>query len=197
LDGYHLEKVWDPVTRIWHWALALSVTVGWLLGEYRTFSTMQWHFYCGYATAGLVLFRYFWGLVGPQPVRLAALFPSLTSLLRYACTLFTRTPSGVPGHNPFGALSVIAILLALTAQVSTGLFAEDDGLFFEGPLASLISAKIVLKMTSLHHLFAKVVLTLVVLHLSAISFYFVYKRENLISPMLRGWKLVRNKSEIK
>ena len=195
LEGYHLEKIWDPVTRIWHWALAASVISGWVLGEYRTFSTMQWHIYCGYVTAGLILFRYLWGAVGPHPARFKALLPSPASAYAYAKTLFSRTPSGTPGHNPLGALSVLAILLTLTAQVCTGLFAEDDGLFFEGPFASLVTSKTVLKMTSLHNLFAKAVLALVALHVSAIGFYLLYKRENLVSPMISGWKVVRNKTE--
>ena len=54
----------------------------------------------------------------------------------YVRQIGRRRPSGVAGHNPIGALSVIAMVLALSAQVVTGLFSEDDALFFSGPLAS-------------------------------------------------------------
>ena len=158
---------------------------------------MQWHFYCGYVTAGLIVFRYFWAFVGPAPVRASSLLPRYQAIRSYLPTLLNRQPSGSPGHNPIGSLSVIAIVAVLTFQVATGLFAEDDGLFFEGPLASLVSSKTVRSMTSLHHLSAKLVIALVALHLGAILFYLLYKRENLITPMLTGWKLVRTNKDKK
>ena len=192
MEGYRREAVWDPVTRLWHWVLAASVITGWLLGEFRTFSIMQWHIWLGYLTGGLLLFRYAWGWIGPTPIRHRTLFASLLDIPAYLRNVGRRQPSGVPGHNPIGALSVIAVVLALTAQVVTGLFSEDDALFFSGPLAAEVSSDIVGMMTGYHHLFAEVVLVLVVLHVAAILFYLVWKRENLVTPMLNGWKWVKD-----
>ena len=194
MDGYRRERVWDPVTRAWHWVLATSVITGWALGEFRDFSIMQWHIYCGYLTGALLLFRYVWGWIGPTPVRHRTLFASLPQIPAYARHVGRRRPSGVPGHNPVGALSVIAMVLALTAQVVTGLFSEDDALFFSGPLASEVSSDVVVTMTGYHHLFAEVVLVLIGLHVAAILFYLVWKRENLITPMLNGRKWVKERA---
>ena len=191
MEGYRREAVWDPVTRLWHWVLAVSVITGWSLGEFRNFSIMQWHIYFGYLTGALLVFRYAWGWAGPAPVRHRTLFASLRDTPAYLRRVGTRRPSGVSGHNPVGALSVIAMVLALTAQVVTGLFSEDDALFYSGPLASEVSSATVTMMTGYHNLFAKVVLVLVVLHLAAILFYFVWKRENLVAPMLHGRKWVK------
>ena len=193
MEGYRREAVWDLVTRLWHWALAASVVAGWSLGEFRTFSVMQWHIYLGYLTGCLLLFRYVWGFAGPEPIRHRTLFSSLRGLPGYVRKVGHRRPSGTPGHNPLGALSVIGMVLALTAQVLTGLFSEDDGLFFSGPLASEVSSDTVLLMTGYHNLFAKVVLALVGLHVAAILFYLAWKRENLILPMLNGRKWVRKR----
>ena len=194
MEGYRREAVWDPVTRLWHWALAASVITGWSLGEFRTFSVMQWHIYLGYLTGCLLIFRYVWGFVGPAPIRHRTLFASLRGLPAYVRQVGRRQPSGTPGHNPLGALSVIAMLLALTAQALTGLFSEDDGLFFSGPLASEVSSDTVLMMTGYHNLCARVVLALVALHVAAILFYLVWKRENLVTPMLNGRKWVKGKN---
>ena len=191
MEGYRREAVWDPVTRLWHWVLAASVITGWSLGEFRNFSIMQWHIYFGYLTGALLVFRYAWGWAGPAPVRHRTLFASLRDIPAYLRRVGARRPSGVSGHNPVGALSVIAMVLALTAQVATGLFSEDDALFYSGPLASEVSSATVTMMTGYHNLFAKVVLVLVVLHLAAILFYFVWKRENLVAPMLHGRKWVK------
>ena len=194
MEGYRREVVWDPVTRLWHWLLAASVITGWTLGEFRTFSIMQWHIYLGYLTGGLLVFRYVWGWVGPAPIRHRTLFASLRDIPAYLRRLGSRQPSGVAGHNPVGALSVILMVLALTAQVVTGLFAEDDALFFSGPLASEVSSDTVETMTSVHHLFSNIVLVLVALHVAAILFYQVWKRENLVLPMLNGRKWVKDRS---
>ena len=192
-DKYHTIPVWDLTTRLWHWALALSVTTGWVLGEYRSFSTIEWHFYCGYLTGTLVAFRYAWGFVGPQPIRFGTLLASTRDVFSYLTTIGRREPSGLKGHNPLGALSVLALILALTVQVTTGLFAEDDGLFSAGPLASEVSGSVVRQMTQIHHIGARVILVLVALHLAAIVFYAFYKRENLVGAMLSGRKLVRRR----
>ena len=193
MKGFRREQVWDAPTRLWHWALAASVIAGWCLGEFRTFSVMQWHIYLGYLTGALLVFRYVWGFVGPEPVRHRTLFASLRDLPAYLRRVGQRRPSGAPGHNPLGALAVIAMLLALTAQVLTGLFSEDDGLFFSGPLASEVSSAAVRTMTGYHNLIAKAVLALVGLHVAAILFYLLWKRENLVTPMLNGWKWVRRR----
>ena len=91
------------------------------------------------------------------------------------------------GHNPAGAWSVILMLLALLAQAATGLFANDD-ISTEGPLAKLVSKALSDRITGMHHLNVKLLLALIGLHLSAIAFYFFYKRENLVKPMLTGFK---------
>ncbi len=188
------QKVWDLPTRLFHWALVGSVATGWLLGEFRTFSTMNWHFYMGYTTAGLIVLRIVWGMIGAQPSRLSALFPAPRQLIVYIRALGQREPGGAPGHSPLGALSVLAMLAALVVQIISGQFAEDDGLFSAGPLASYVEPAMVLKMTAIHSMSSWVVLGLIVLHVAAIIFYKVWKRENLTRAMITGWKTVRVRS---
>ena len=191
----HYETVWSPIIRTWHWLLVVSVVSGWLLGEFRTFSVMQWHIYMGYTTGMLLLLRILIGFWGTGPVTFRAILSSTTQLKSYLPGILLREPSGAKGHNPLGAISVIVILLLLTAQVLTGLFAEDDALFFEGPLVALISDSIVRKMTYFHHLGARAVLIIVTIHISAILFYLIWKKENLISAMMTGRKLVVKRTE--
>ena len=191
MEGFRREAVWDPLTRVWHWVLAASVIAGWLLGEFRTFSLMQWHIWLGYLTGFLLLFRLVRGAIGPRPIRYRTLFATLRDLPSYLRGFGRRQPSGRPGHNPLGVLSIVAIVLALSIQVLSGLCSEDDGLFFSGPLAGLLPSEVVGRMTGIHHLFAKVVLVLVGMHVAAVLFYLVWKREDLVTPMLSGWKWVK------
>ena len=194
---YQYKNIWDPFIRCWHWLLVISVVTGWLLGEFRTFSVMQWHIYCGYVTGLLLLLRIVWGFWGPQSVRFSALTVRFKDLVHYSKTVFRREPSATAGHNPLGALSVVIMLSVLCVQVITGLFSEDDGLFYSGPFASMLSSSMIVKMTALHNYFSRLVLVFVLLHIAAVLFYLIWKRENLITAMISGRKLVErsNSSE--
>src|SRR5690606_7188000 len=103
-----------------------------------------------------------------------------------AATLrYLRAPRRMAGHNPLGAWSVLALLLAVGVQTTTGLFATD-GIFTEGPLASRISGQLSDQLTAIHHANEIVILALVGLHLLAIVFYALVKRQHLTAPMLTG-----------
>jgi cytochrome b len=195
LQGYQQEKIWDPVTRLWHWVLMLAVSIGWSFGKFMSFDNIQWHFYLGYLVLGLMLFRYLWGFIGPAPVRYPALLPTLGTLLAYLRQIGQRKPSGTPGHNPLGSISVILILVSITAQAVTGLFIVSDDFFESGPLASYVSEATVNRLTWWHHLNADFILVLVVLHVGAILFYLLWKKENLVKPMISGWKWVKRDTD--
>ncbi|MDF1644952.1 MAG: cytochrome b/b6 domain-containing protein [Pseudomonadales bacterium] len=193
MKGFQLEKVWDRVSRLWHWVLVLTICISWWLGEYMEFDTIDWHFYVGYVVLGLMGFRFFWGFVGPSPIRFRALIPTPSQAIQYLKRIGHRQPSGSPGHNPIGSLSVIAMLVSITMQAVTGMFIESDDFFESAPLAAYVSDETMGLLTWWHHLNAKIILVLVCLHLLAILFYLIWKKENLIKPMITGWKWVRTK----
>jgi len=192
---YAKERVWDLPTRLFHWALVISVSAGWYLGEEMTFSTIEWHMWLGYATGGLIAFRIVWGIVGPPSARLSALFPSPGEVRDYLAHVFDRRPSGVAGHNPLGSLSVLALLATLFVQVGTGLFSESDDFFDGGPFASAVPDSVVRLCNEVHEISSGVLLTLIGLHVAALLFYLVWKGENLIRPMVTGMKLVRRRND--
>jgi cytochrome b len=192
LGDLHRVKIWDPVTRLWHWVLAIVVMLGWSFGKFMSFSTIQWHFYCGYTIIGLLIFRYLWGFAGPAPVRYRALLPTPTRTFAYLKEFGKRNPSGSPGHNPLGSLSIIAMMLLLTAQATSGLFIVSDDFFESAPLAHLVSDAVSNRLTWWHKLISKFILVVVGLHVIAIFYYLLWKKENLIKPMITGWKWVRS-----
>ncbi|MEQ9694780.1 cytochrome b/b6 domain-containing protein [Shimia sp. SDUM112013] len=189
-EGVSREKIWDIGTRLFHWALVICVVAAWGLGKFGP-NIMTLHFYFGYAVIALLVFRILWGLVGPAPVRFVNFIYGPGKTLKYAATLKDRKPSYWPGHNPIGALSVFAILAILIAQVSTGLFADPDDYINVGPLADMVSSGTNRTATRLHNQMSTVILLLVLLHVAAILFYKRFKGENLVTPMITGWKLVR------
>jgi len=194
LKGYQQINIWDPVTRLWHWALVFSVVIGWSFGRFMDFDTVTWHFYLGYCTGGLILFRCCWGIFGPKPIRFSSLINSTRDTVDYLKHFLSRKPSGTAGHNPVGSLSVIAMILLLGTQAATGLFVESDDFFESGPLAAYASEDIIRRMTWIHRQLADWILVIVALHVSAILFYLIWKKENLIKPMISGWKWVEKGS---
>ena len=82
-----------------------------------SFDTIQWHFYLGYLTLGLMVFRYLWGFVGPATGTLCVHCCRHPAICWNICAMLDNAqPSGTAGHNPLGSMSVILMLLAITAQ---------------------------------------------------------------------------------
>lgn len=184
----HTVRVWDLPTRLFHWGLALCV-IGLIITGNVGGNAMVWHGRLGYTVLTLLLFRFAWGLAGGHWSRFSSFLYGPSSIVAYLRGQ-GRAEHSV-GHNPLGMLSVLALLLILLAQVGSGLFADDE-IAFTGPLAGLVSGDWVSQATSYHKKVGKLILiALVVLHLGAIAFYKLVKKQNLVRPMIVGDKTVQ------
>lgn len=191
-DRAHRERIWDPALRAFHWTLAALVVANWLLGKFGP-TDMTLHFWLGYAVIALLLFRLVWGFVGPAPARFAQFVRGPRAVLAYAREMIRPRPTHWPGHSPVGALAVLAMLAVLIGQVTTGLFADPDDYINVGPLASQVSSATSRAALRWHHRGADLILILVLLHWAAVLFYRLWKREDLVRPMITGWKWVRRR----
>jgi cytochrome b len=176
--------VWDIPVRFFHWTLVLLIGFSWLSGEMEW---MDWHFYSGYAALTLVLFRVLWGFVGSTHARFSDFLYGPGALIAYVRTLPSRTAAKFAGHNPLGGISVVMVLLCVLVQAGTGMFANDD-ILYEGPLYKHVSKELSDLLTTIHKYNFNVLLTLIVVHVSAVLYYLLYKSENLIKPMFTGRK---------
>lgn len=191
-DANTLKKVrvWDVPVRLFHWCLVLTI-IGLFITAKLGGNYMNWHVKLGYTALGLISFRLIWGVIGNRFARFATFIRPPGSVWRYLRGLIGRR--GVPeqhflGHNPMGALSVIALLGSALFQAISGLFANDD-IAIEGPYFALISKELSDKITGWHKLNSDLLLLLIGLHLIAIASYFYFKKDNLIRPMFTGDKL--------
>ncbi len=182
----HKIRIWDAPTRVFHWAL-VSCFAGLIITGKTGGNAMEWHFRLGYLTASLLLFRLVWGFVGGRWSRFSSLDLSPRAMIDHLNG--RKTLESTAGHNPLGALSILAMLLFLFAQVGTGLFTEDIGGEVFGPLSGLVS-KASVKLASGYHkeVGATLLLLLATLHLLAVMFYYARKKDNLIWPMFTGDK---------
>lgn len=177
-------RIWDLPTRVFHWGLVLCV-VGLVVTGKIGGEAMVWHFRLGYFVLTLLLFRLVWGFVGGHWSRFAVFLVGPAGILRY---LQGRSVSPSAGHNPLGALSVLALLGFAMLQVATGLISDDE-IATAGPLAQMVAGAWVSKGTYYHAAIGQYVLyVLVLLHIAAMVFYRFKRKENLVPAMWHGDK---------
>ena len=179
-------KVWDLPVRIFHWALVLAVSGAYLTHE-AGIEYFKYHLWCGYAVVILVSFRVLWGVVGTYHARFWNFVRNPIHTLRYGVALLRNKETHYSGHNPLGAWMVIILLIALLAQGVTGLFGNDEILNF-GPLYGYVSNDLSLKLTSIHRQLFDLLAAATAVHVLAVLFHLVIKKENLIRAMFTGRK---------
>lgn len=169
--------IWDLPTRLFHWTLVGLIAFSWWSAEEHY---DDWHIWSGLAVLTLLVFRILWGLVGSSTARFANFVRGPTAVSRY----LRGTWRGI-GHNPIGALSVIALLGLLAVQVGLGLIASDEDGLMQGPLVQLVSFDTAEAAAELHETLFNVLLGLIGLHVGAILFYRL-RGKNLLGPMITG-----------
>jgi cytochrome b len=155
--------VWDLPIRLFHWLLAALIGFSWWsVHNHHT----DWHIWSGCAILTLLIFRLLWGFVGSSTARFASFVRGPRSVGAYLRGAWT----GI-GHTPLGALSVVALLLAVAIQVGLGLVSQDEDGIYAGPLSRLVSSDTSDAARDIHELWFNVVLGLIVLHVAAILIY--------------------------
>jgi len=164
--------VWDAPVRAFHWLMVLSFA-----GAYLTAESERWrlaHVTLGYTMAGLVAFRIVWGLFGTRHARFATFVRGPRAVSRYLGSLLQGRPEQHVGHNPAGALAIVALLslaIAVTAS-GWGTYNEVAGDWLE----------------ELHEVAANVMLAIVGVHVAAVLLSSWMHRENLVGAMISGRK---------
>ena len=184
MSGAGEYPVWDLPVRVTHWSLVVLVALQYASGEYELFD-LEWHLVLGQVTLMFVLFRVLWGLFCSDNARFGHFLRGPRAVLRHAKGLFKRTPAARAGHNPLGGWSALLLLVLLSVQCATGLFASDD-VATAGPLADAVSDRTVRLLTRWHKYGEKALLVLIGLHLAGVAWHALYKREALVRPMLKG-----------
>lgn len=171
--------VWDLPVRLFHWSIVVLIGLSWWSAEK---SLDRVHFWSGYGLLFLLLFRILWGFAGSSTARFAGFVRGPAAVAAYLRNGQQRQA----GHSPLGALSVIAMLLALLVQVASGLIQFDEDDFIEGPLAGLVSYDTAVRAHDVHEVNFNILLGLIALHLLAVAYYHFVRGRSLVRPMLTG-----------
>jgi cytochrome b len=175
--------VWDPFVRISHWTVVVAFTVAYLIEE----DPLIVHVWAGYVVGVLVLARIVWGFVGSPHARFADFVYAPATALGYVLDLLRFRGTRYLGHSPGGGYMVILLLIFLAATVVTGLvvYGGDQQ---AGPLAGMFTKTFGESFEEVHEVIANITLALIFFHVSAVLLASFVHRENLVRPMVTGYK---------
>lgn len=164
--------VWDAPVRVFHWLM-----VACFVGAYLSAESERWrlvHVTLGYTMAGLVAFRVAWGFVGTRHARFSSFVRGPTAVAGYLRALVGGRPDPGAGHNPAGALAILALLVMTVVVTAAGWATYNDvgGGWTE----------------DLHEGAANAMLALVGVHVVGVVLASWLHRENLIGAMVTGRK---------
>lgn len=165
-------RVWDPLVRLFHWSLVAGVVLAWATSE----TGRDMHEPVGWFVLALLGLRLAWGLVGPRYARFSQFVPGPRSVLRYAAQVLRGRAPRYLGHNPLGALMVLALLADLLATGASGWLMTTDAFFGSEALEEV------------HEALAAALAPLVALHVAGVLVTGRHQRENLVRAMLTGRK---------
>jgi cytochrome b len=164
--------VWDAPVRVFHWLAVLCFA-----GAYLTAEADRWrlvHVTLGYTLAGLVAFRLVWGFIGTRHARFADFVRAPREAVAHLRLLLAGRPARHTGHNPAGALAILALLALAIGVTLTGWMTQADG-----------SGE---RFEETHELVANLMLVLVGVHVAAVLLSSRLQGENLVKAMFTGRK---------
>ena len=164
--------VWDLPVRVFHWLMVASFAGAWLTAESERWR--QAHVTLGYTMAGLVAFRLVWGLIGTRPARFSGFVRGPLAAARYVGAVLRGRAEHHTGHNPAGALAIVALLLLAIVVSATG-WANFNDLGGHS-------------MEEVHEAAANIMIALVAVHLAGVAVGSWAHRENLVRAMITGRK---------
>lgn len=164
--------VWDKVVRIFHW----TIVTGFMLDMFVLAEGKTPHRWVGYVILAAIAVRLVWGFIGTPHARYNDFIPMPKRVVGYVKSLMKGTEPRYVGHNPAGALMIIALVVMLLTCCITGWMQGLDR--FWG----------VEWLQQLHELTANGIMALAVVHVLAAIIESFRHKENLIKSMVTGRK---------
>ena len=164
--------VWDRFIRLFHWTLVSCVVIDYTVLDDGN-AVHQW---LGYLAAALVVARVVWGFIGTPHARFSDFFPTVTRIRQHIEGMLSGSPERHDGHNPLGALMILALMTLVLAVGLTGWMQTLDAFWGEEWLQDL------------HEHAANLLIALAMVHALAAIVMGRLERTHLIRAMFTGVK---------
>lgn len=165
------QPVWDPLVRLFHWTVVIGCFANFILEEGKLA-----HRWIGYAVGIALVIRLVWGFIGTQHARFADFVPSAEALRSYIRDSLLFREARFVGHNPLGAVMILALMTLLGLIAFSGWMTTWD-VFYR-----------VKWVKEVHEAFANLLLPLVGLHVLGVLYGSLRHGENLAKAMITGLK---------
>ncbi len=176
--------VWDRATRLFHWTLVVLVLVSIVTGGEEGWNFAA-HVISGHLILLLILFRWIWGFLGSPRSRFTDFVKPPGTVLAYARGFLRGRPTRAAGHNPLGALMVLAFLIVIPLIVVTGIAnAQDEGFGLVSPLARFVPAGL----GDFHEALVWLLYAMILAHVAAVFVDWWLTGDNLVAAMFTGRK---------
>lgn len=164
--------VWDLPVRVFHWLIVLCFAGAYLTAERESWRLV--HVTLGYTMAGLVLFRLLWGFMGTRYARFSNFIRGPRAVAAYLGSMLRGRTEHHTGHNPAGALAIVALLGLALAVTAAGwaTFQDLGGEWLE----------------EVHEAAANIMLGVVGLHIAGVLLASWTHHDNLVAAMITGRK---------
>ncbi len=173
-EGARIVRVWDPLVRLIHWALALTILLnGAILDE----DGMP-HEWIGYLAVALIAIRLLWGIVGTRNAGFTAFPPSIGRAKVHLRSILAGKSVVHLSHNPLGALMVYNLWLTVLALGVTGYMMTTTTFFGMEWVEEA------------HELFFGWLMISVGLHVAGVAFDTWWSGVNLVRAMVDGKKRI-------
>lgn len=169
--------VWDMPTRIGHWLLVTAFILSFMTGDGEEWRLV--HVAAGYAVAGIIAFRIFWGVAGTRYARFTSFLFSPRAVFTYLGDLLKGKSGHWVGHNPAGSYAIYILILLGLATTASGfaVYTEIGGEWVE----------------EAHDVLSYTMLGMVCFHVLGVVVSSLMHHENLVRSMIDGYK--QGKSE--
>lgn len=198
----HPHRVFDPLLRLLHWAIALSVVL--LIAtsqladgfEHGPYETIFWnlHILIGYTLTAGLLTRLLWSLAGPVSARWRDLWHPAVWKDSLRNVRLPRTHRA--GHDPLASLGYLFAYGVMALMVVTGLgLAASE--FQTGPLAGWLGNVAWLEdvLEGPHEFGFSLMLGFIGLHLAALVFH-QWRGERVAQSMITGKQYLGEESGV-
>ena len=168
-------RVWDRFVRLFHWSLVACV----LTNQFLVDDGELLHQWLGYIASGLVAARIAWGFAGEGHARFADFLPTPQRVMTHLRDLLSGRPGVHDGHNPLGAIMMLALLAIVLLLGLTGFLQTTDRFWGEEWLMET------------HEMLASALLIFAGVHALAAILMSRIERTNLVAAMITGIKVRR------